>query len=437
MTKFNKFKCFVMICTDKTEKECLERNLFGDKDWKLRSLKEIKTGDIGLLLNISKDELIGVFRAVSEPQLDIERDAWEGKFPAQVRVELIGEIQRLKNAISIFEKIGLKMTKLTRSGAPIPQFPVHSPDVAEKILAHFRKPIPNEEKRALQKEQEPIILSKLELKLKFDDVVGLNNVKSFIKRRMVEPLLDLGTAQKYWLRLSGGLLLYGPPGTGKTLVAQATAAEIDAEFSELSPSIIRGYPGDPEKKIEELFRHLLQTPRAVLFLDEAEALLASRDSQTSTVMQRITAVLLSQFAYLSHNRSKSILILAATNMPWGIDHAFLRPGRLDKALFVGLPCHSDRIKLLCNFLERRDHDCVDQKLLKDKMNLDYLASKLEGYSGADIEQIIDETALEAFIQKKLITREMIEKTIKDWPCSVDKEQLKKYEEWGKKHGKVT
>jgi SpoVK/Ycf46/Vps4 family AAA+-type ATPase len=404
--------------------------LFGDKDWKLQYLREIKTGDIGFLLNLSKDELIGVFRARSEPQLNIEPDAWSGEFPAQVRVEPIGKIQRIPEATSIFEKIGIKLTKL-RSGAPVPQFPVHDRDVAEKILAHFREPIQIEKKIPPRIEPKPII----SIKLKFDDVVGLDDVKSFIKKRMVDPVVDLETAQKYYLRLGGGLLLYGPPGTGKTLIAQATAAEIDAQFVELSPSIIRGYPGDPEKKIEELFQNLLMTPRAVVFLDEAEALLATRDTQTSTVMQRITPVLLSQFAKLSRYRFKPILVIAATNMPWGIDTAFLRPGRLDKVLYVGLPNLNDRIHLLRLFLEKRMGDCIDPNLYEEE-HLRDLASKLEGYSGADIEQIIDEAALEAFNQRGRITHKMIEEIIKVWPRSVDEELLKRYREWGKKYGNV-
>ena len=75
-------KCFIMLCTERTEKECLDRNLFGDRDWRLQYLREIKTGDIGLLLNIAKGELIGVFKARSEPQLNIEPEAWDGEFPA-------------------------------------------------------------------------------------------------------------------------------------------------------------------------------------------------------------------------------------------------------------------------------------------------------------------------------------------------------------------
>lgn len=424
-------KCFIMLCTNRTEKECLDRNLFGGSDWMLQPLREIKTGDVGLLLNISKDELIGVFKTQSEPQLDIEPDAWSGQFPAQVRVEPIGKIQRITGATSIFEKIGIKMTKLPR-GAPVPRFLVYDRDVAEKILVHFRKPIQIERKITPRVEPKPIVSPKL----KFNDVVGLEDVKSFIKKQMVDPLVDLERAQKYYLRLGGGLLLYGPPGTGKTLVARATASEIDAQFVELSPSIIRGYPGDPEKKIEELFQNLLTAPRALVFFDEADALLSTRTPQASTVMKRITPVLLSQFAKLSRYRFKPILIIAATNMPWGIDNAFLRPGRLDKSLYIGLPNQNDRIHLLRLFLEKRATDCVDSNLYGEEPLCD-LANQLKDYSGADIEKIVDETALDAFNQEKPLTRKMIEKTIKIWPRSVNEEQLRKYKEWSKKHSKAT
>ena len=255
-------RCFIMLCNDETEKECLDRNLFGDVGWKLRYLMEIKTGDIGFLLNFSRDELIGIFKAVSEPQLNIEPDAWDGKFPAQVRVELIDEDeQRVPRAQSILKKIGIKMNTL-RSGAEVPVFPVHGRDVAEKILAHFRKPIPKQGKTRSPIEPE----SGTPTGLKFDDVIGLDDVKSFIKKRMVDPVTDLEKAQDYYVRLGGGLLLYGPPGTGKTLIAQATATEIEAQFVEISPSIIRGYPGDPEKKLKNYFRVCFSTHELSYFL---------------------------------------------------------------------------------------------------------------------------------------------------------------------------
>ena len=130
---------FIMLCTDLTEEECLKRNLFGDQAKRFENLDEIEPGDIGLLLNFNKDELIGVFRACSKAQLHIEPDAWHGKFAAQVRVELIGKLQRIKDAAYILKKAGVGMTQLT-SGAPAPQFPVQGRDVVEKILTHFKEP---------------------------------------------------------------------------------------------------------------------------------------------------------------------------------------------------------------------------------------------------------------------------------------------------------
>ncbi len=131
---------FIMLCDDRTEGECLERNLFGDLAKRLQELDEIKIGDIGLLLNINKDELIGIFRACSPAQLHIEPDAWNRKFAAQVRVELVGKLQRIKDAAYILKKAGMEMRQAA-SGMLVPQYPVHGRDVAEKILANFEEPI--------------------------------------------------------------------------------------------------------------------------------------------------------------------------------------------------------------------------------------------------------------------------------------------------------
>ena len=133
-------RCFIMLCNDQTEGECLQRNLFGDKAKRFEYYDEVKPGDIGFLLNVNKDELLGVFRACSKAQLHIEPDAWDGKFAAQVRVELISELQRIKDATYILSKAGVGMGQLS-SGAPAPQYPVHGQDVGEKILANFKESI--------------------------------------------------------------------------------------------------------------------------------------------------------------------------------------------------------------------------------------------------------------------------------------------------------
>ncbi|MFC1652132.1 hypothetical protein ACFL3F_00290 [Planctomycetota bacterium] len=129
-------KCFIMLANTQTEQECIDRNLFGDKARKLDDLNEIKPGDIGFLLNIDRDELIGVFQACSEAQLHIDPKAWKGKFPAQVRVELIDELKRVSDAAYILGKAGVALRQLA-SGLPGPQEPVQGHDVGEKILGHF------------------------------------------------------------------------------------------------------------------------------------------------------------------------------------------------------------------------------------------------------------------------------------------------------------
>lgn len=131
-------RCFIMLCDDSTEEECLRRNLFGDMARRFENLEEIEPGDMGLLLNINRDELIGIFRACSECQLHIKPDAWNGRFAAQVRVEPVGELQRIKEAAYILKKAGLEMRQSV-SGALVPEYPVHGRDVGEKILAHFRE----------------------------------------------------------------------------------------------------------------------------------------------------------------------------------------------------------------------------------------------------------------------------------------------------------
>ena len=132
-------RCFIMLCDDSTEEECLRRNLFGDMARRLENLDEIESGDIGFLLNIDRDELIGVFRACSEAQLHIEPDAWDGRFAAQVRVELVGGLQRIKDAAYILKKAGLE-ARQSVSAALVPEYPVHGREVGEKLLAHFREP---------------------------------------------------------------------------------------------------------------------------------------------------------------------------------------------------------------------------------------------------------------------------------------------------------
>lgn len=235
-------------------------------------------------------------------------------------------------------------------------------------------------------------------------------------------------------------MLFGPPGTGKTWIAQATAAELEAEWLEITPSVIRGFPGDAEYRLEKIFEKALQSPRVVIFLDEAEALLAQREDQASTVIRRVVPVLLGLFSRVSARRDRPVLIIAATNRPWDIDEAFLRPGRLDVRLFVGLPDQEAREAIIRISLEGRPH-----KLDEDSIRR--LAEGLEGWTGADIEALLDQVALECYrrcpkpqVGEELpedlvpIRLEDVEALADQKKPSVTPDDLQKYEEWNERYG---
>ena len=129
-------KCFIMLCNNRTEKECLGRGLFGDREWRLEYLRDIRLGDVGFLLNTSTNELIGDFKSLSKAELDIEADAWQGEFRAQVRVEPKGDLKRVSEAAIILANAGVALVDLP-SGKLVPMLPVQNADVAQKLLELF------------------------------------------------------------------------------------------------------------------------------------------------------------------------------------------------------------------------------------------------------------------------------------------------------------
>ena len=427
MKKIN-IPCFFMLCTDGTEKECLEKGLFGDREWRLPYLKLIKKGDIGFLLNITQNQLLGIFVAESEARLNIDPNAWGGGFPAQVKVKLIDELQRVDKASEKLKKI-IELKEIQREpfSYKVPSRNTYGPDITDKILSLFRFTDNISKHFKIQPLEEIGIYPEYRL----ESVAGLEEVKRFIYQRILAPFEDEKTAYKLGLRIGGGLLLFGPPGTGKTLVAMAIANHIQAKFIDISPSVIIGYPGEAEKRIENIFASLDKEPRAVVFLDEAEWVLCKREDQTSSVMQRITPVLLAQLSRIFKQKRKPIIVIAATNKPAMIDTAFLRPGRFDRIFYIGLPDKNARAEIIMMSLQNRENE-----LSKDEIS--EIAEKLEGYSGADIENIIEEAAFIAFEERETrpakITRDNIMNVVEKMHKSVTREEVEQIEKWAKERG---
>jgi len=333
--------CFFMLCTSETEQECIDLGLFGAGERRLPYLKTIKKGDIGFLLNITNDQLIGIFEAEGSARLNIIPEAWGGKFPAQVKVKLIDQIKCVDNASEKLKKIvELKEIKRGPNSYKVPKQNTYGPEITEQVLSLFK--LGDDFYSELETYEEVGQFPEYRL----EDVAGLEEVKEFIRQRVIAPFEDEEAAYQLKLRIGGGLLLFGPPGTGKTLIAMAIANHIQARFIDISPSVIIGYPGEAEKRLENIFAALEKEPRAVVFLDEAEWILCKREDQTSSVMQRITPVFLSQLSKIFKNKNKPIIVIAATNKPQMIDSAFLRPGRFDKQFYIGLPDFKARVEII-------------------------------------------------------------------------------------------
>jgi transitional endoplasmic reticulum ATPase len=266
----------------------------------------------------------------------------------------------------------------------------------------------------------------------FDDVAGLAEVKRVIELRVIQPLRNPELAQRFKKKTGGGVLLYGPPGTGKTLISRAIACELDATFFSIKCSdIMSKWVGSAEKNIQELFAAARQHERSVIFMDETEAIIAKRGGQ-STVMNRVIPEFLAQVDGLEKH-DHMLLLLGATNRPWDMDEAALRPGRFDNLIYVPLPDRAARRKIMG--LHFADVPRAAEVVLDD------LAERLDGYSGADIKGVCEamtdgpyqrqiETGLD-----QVVTLADVDAALGRVKPSVDEKMLMKYRRYADIQGR--
>jgi transitional endoplasmic reticulum ATPase len=264
-------------------------------------------------------------------------------------------------------------------------------------------------------------------KTSFDDVAGLEDVKKVIALRVIYPLQHPEVTDRFRKRAGGGILLYGPPGTGKTMIARAIACELDAVFMSVKCSdIMSKWVGSAEKNVRELFAAARNHPRCVIFMDETEAIVARRGGD-STVMNRVIPEFLSQVDGLER-RENLLLLLGATNRPWDMDEAALRPGRFDELI---LPDEKARLKMLeINFKDVPKAQDID---------LVQLAKRLEGYSGADIKgftEAVTDYPYQRQIEigsEQIVTSDDIGNALQKVRPSVDTRMLARYEKHRQSH----
>jgi transitional endoplasmic reticulum ATPase len=222
--------------------------------------------------------------------------------------------------------------------------------------------------------------------IRFTDIAGLEAVKENIKEAIVYPFKYPEEYRYFGVKPGGGILLYGPPGCGKTMLAAAAAAECDAAFINLKVSDIKDkYVGESEKNIKEVFATARSFDKAIIFFDEIDSLAGERSASSEGHERSLVSELLAQMDGLeAKDTVRRYLVLAATNRPWDVDIALRRPGRFDTTVFVPHPDLTARRKILELNLKG--------KPLSQKINLDELARRTEGYASAEVSAICQSAA---------------------------------------------
>ena len=291
------------------------------------------------------------------------------------------------------------------------------PEVLEKmavIMADFRMAI---------KEVEPSALREIYLEVpevSWDEVGGLQEIKDRLKESIEWPLTKPELFEHFGINPPRGIVLFGAPGTGKTLLAKAIASEAKANFITIKgPELISKWVGESEKAVREVFKKAKQSSPSIIFLDEFESIAGIRRSSSgegSDVINRVVNQLLSSMDGVEG--MEGVIVVAATNRPEMIDPALLRSGRFERVMHVPPP-DPEALKSIL--------EIHTENMPLGKFSLDEIASKLENYTGADIEAVCREAGLIAMrADRKTVSKKHFEEAVERVRPTVTDEMMLYY-----------
>ena len=252
----------------------------------------------------------------------------------------------------------------------------------------------------------------------FEAIAGMQALKELVQLDIIDALNDKERYAEYGLTIPNGMLLYGPPGCGKTFFAERMAEEIEANFFQVKPSDIQSkWVNASQENIKKLFEEARKNAPSIIFIDELDALVPSRD--TANISQMNANAVNEFLAQMNNCSEDGIFIIGATNRPTAIDPAILRSGRLDKHIYLPPPDFEAREKMFELHLKKRPIE----------LGLDYaaFASSTENFVSSDIKFICDEASRKALKLEVRISEIIVMEVIRSMKPSLSHTDLLTYE----------
>ena len=252
----------------------------------------------------------------------------------------------------------------------------------------------------------------------FEAIAGMQALKELVQLDIIDALNDKERYAEYGLTIPNGMLLYGPPGCGKTFFAERMAEEIEANFFQVKPSDIQSkWVNASQENIKKLFEEARKNAPSIIFIDELDALVPSRD--TANISQMNANAVNEFLAQMNNCSEDGIFIIGATNRPTAIDPAILRSGRLDKHIYLPPPDFEAREKMFEIYLKKRPIE----------LGLDYaaFASSTENFVSSDIKFICDEASRKALKLEVRISEIIVMEVIRSMKPSLSHTDLLTYE----------
>ena len=253
----------------------------------------------------------------------------------------------------------------------------------------------------------------------FDLIAGMHELKETLYQDIIRPLSEPALYKEYGVSPPNGMLLYGPPGCGKTYIAQKLAEEIEYHYIEVKPSDLASiYIHGTQEKIGKMFKEAVEKSPTLIFIDEVDAVLPSRNSK---IDQHISSEVNEFLAQMTNCADRGIFIVAATNRPENIDAAIMRTGRIDKVVYLAPPDVFARQEMLRLYLRNRP--------VSKAIDLTNLAALMDGYVSSDIKFLVNEAYRLALKERAKISNEEFAAVLKAHKPSISKEQVRSYEKF--------